>query len=804
MANLSFVVHDRCRCYADSVAERGSQETVPTREAAFGTRLRWLREAAGLTQEELASRAGLSAKAISLLERGERRRPHPHTIRSLAEAMGLSENERTALLAAVPRQGDEVTTALASVPGFNLPTPSTPLLGRERELGEVRAYLQEARLLTLSGPGGVGKTRLALEAAREATEFFPDGVVFVALAPLSDAALVVPTIARSLGLREAKGQTPREVLHAHLREKRLLLMLDNFEHVLEVVPEVVELTESCPNLTVLTTSRAPLRARGEQEYAVQPLELPTSTKSPAAQEVLGSPSGRLFVERARATSANFRLEEGNAAAVAAICWRLAGLPLALELAAAKVRFLDPTALLSRLDWALSAGWARDLPDRQRTMRATLDWSHGLLEEPERILLRRLSVFAGTFSLTAAETVGAAGEVEAEEVLELLGRLVEQSLVTAEVGGNEEARYGMLEPVRQYARERLEESGDADETRRRHAMFFLQLSEYAAPELTRAEQAAWLERLGREHENLRAALSWLLGRGDIKDAARLGWDLKWFWYIRGHLAEGRRWMERTLAHEDALLPVDRAKATTVAAALASAQGELDQHASLSKESIRLAREAGDQEVLAMATYLGAHAAVGRGEHARAAALADESVALYRALGDQSGAGLALTVPVYIALTDGDFSHAERFLDESEELLRSVGSWWHLTVTLIIRATVTQMRSEHARTIVLLRESLALAPRLHDTQAIAYGLEGLAGALAMLGGQERRAARLLGAAEALRERTGSAIAMPPWRELYQRHLAALRTRLDADELAAAWAEGRALTPDEAVAEALAESE
>jgi len=765
--------------------------------------LRWLREAAGLTQEELASRAALSAKAIGLLERGERRRPRPHTIRSLTEAMKLSEVERAALLAAVPSKGEEAA-ALASVPGSNLPTPPTSLFGRQKELGEIRAYLQNVRLLTLTGPGGVGKTRLALQAAREATELFPDGVVFVALAPLSDAALVIPTVARSLGLRETEGQTPREVLHARLRDKRLLLVLDNFEHVLGVVAEVVELTESCPNLAVLTTSRAPLRVRGEQEYAVPPLELPTSTHSSAVQEVSGSPSGRLFVERARATSPGFRLEEGNASAVAAICWRLAGLPLALELAAARVRFLDPATLLSRLDWALSAGWARDLPDRQRTMRATLGWSHDLLEEPERVLFRRLSVFAGSFSLTAAEALGSAEEGGTEEVLELLGRLVEQSLVVAEVVGKEEARYGTLEPIRQYALERLEGSGDAEETRGRHSAFFLELAEQAAPELTRAEQASWLDRLGREHDNLRAALSWLLGRGDAEDAARLGWNLKWFWYIRGHLAEGRRWMERILAQEDTLTSVGLARATTVAAALASAQGDLERHASLSKDSVRLASEAGDKEVLALATYLGGHAAVGRGNRVRAAALAEESVALYRALGDRSGAGLALTVPVYLALAEGHFARAEQFLDESEELLRSDGSWWHLTATLTIRATVTATRGDHGRTLILLRESLMLAPRLNDTQAVVYGLEGLAGALAMLGGQERRAARLLGAAEALRERTGSAIAMPLWCELYERHLAALRTRLDANGLAAAWAEGRALTPDEAVAEALAESE
>lgn len=328
--------------------------------------------------------------------------------------------------------------------------PHTPLLGRERELEEIEAFLRDpaVRLLTLTGTGGVGKTRLAVQAARDTAELFPDGVAFVALAPLGDPSLVVPTIARSLGLREAEGQIPGEALRARLtlrarlREKRLLLVLDNFEHLLKAAPEVAGLLEACPGLVVLATSRAPLRVRGEQEYRVGTLALPSSTLSPTVEEVLGSPSGRLFVERARAVSPAFGLEEGNAAAVAAICWRLAGLPLALELAAARVRFLDPATLLARLDQALSApSGARDLPERQRTMRATLDWSHDLLSEAERVLFRRLSVFAGGFSLEAAEEVGASGSIAAEDVLELL--VAAGRAVAGRGGARREGRRGTL-------------------------------------------------------------------------------------------------------------------------------------------------------------------------------------------------------------------------------------------------------------------------------------------------------------------------------------------------------------------------
>ncbi len=395
------------------------------RDALFGARLRRLRDAASLTQEELASRSGLSAKNISDLERGVRKHPYPHTVRSLADALKLSEEERSVLFAAVPKRGG---TPSAAPEAPTLPVPSTRLVGRERDLEEIKAFLRrpEVRLFSLTGMGGVGKTRLAIQAARDAAGLFPDGVEFVALASVDTPTLVVPTVCRTLGLRETPGENPSQLLRAHLWEKRLLLVVDNFEHVLEAAPEVAGLVETCPNLTVLVTSRAPLRLRGEQEYPVTPLALPASTRSPEPAEVLASPSGRLFFERARAASPAFSIAENNASAVAAICWRLAGLPLGLELAAARVTFLDPATLLSRLGRALSTGSTRDVPDRQRTLRATMDWSYDLLSEPEKELFRRFSVFSGGFTLETAEGVGTVGT---EDVLDLLGRLVEQSLVT---------------------------------------------------------------------------------------------------------------------------------------------------------------------------------------------------------------------------------------------------------------------------------------------------------------------------------------------------------------------------------------
>ncbi|MGH3146222.1 MAG: ATP-binding protein, partial [Rubrobacter sp.] len=361
------------------------------------------------------------------------------------------------------------------------------------------------------------------QAAREAAGLFPDGVVFVALAPLGDPALVLPTVLKSLGLREAAGKTSREHLREYLREKRLLLVLDNFEHVLEAAPEVGGLVESCPGLTVLVTSRAPLRVRGEQEYPVGPLALPPSADSPAAEDVSGSSSGRLFAERAKEASPAFEITEENAALVAAICWRLDGLPLALELVAAKIRFLGPAALLSRLDRALEAGGARDLPERQRTMRGTLDWSYELLSEPEKGLLARLSVFAGGFPLEAVEAVVEGEKPGEADVLMLLGNLVEQSLVLAEPEA-EYVRYRMLEPIRQYAKEKLEEDTAVS---LRHAQYFLDLAEEAEPRIKGQDQVEWLDRLEAENGNLRAAIGRSLEAGDAQTAARFGWALRMY-------------------------------------------------------------------------------------------------------------------------------------------------------------------------------------------------------------------------------------------------------------------------------------
>lgn len=732
----------------------------------FGTRLRRLREAAGLTQEELASRSGVSAKTISTLERGERKRPYPHTVRSLAGALKLSENERAALFVAVPKRSSADTpVAPALATESNLPMPSTSLLGRERELGEIKTFLREVRLLTLTGTGGVGKTRLAIEAVRDAAGLFPDGTVFVALAPLSDSTFVLPTVVQSLGLREARGKTLRETLRAYLREKQLLLVLDNFEHVLEAAPEVATLIETCPNLCVLATSRALLRIRGEQEYPVSPLSLPASTISPAVEEVVGSSSGRLFAERARAAFPDFELNRNNTAAVAAICWRLAGLPLALELAAARVRFLDPAILLTRLDQALSAGGTRDLPQRQRTMRATLDWSHELLSEKERVLFRRLSVFVGGFSLEAAEEVGASGSIVVEAVLELLGRLVEQSLVavTRDEKGNG-VRYGMLEPVRQYAWEKLEKSGETEETKRRHFAHFLGLAEVAdliyglltGVKLTSAEGEAWLVRLERERDNLRTALGWAKERGDIEAGLRLVGALSWFWWMRGYFGEGHNWAEDFLekpACNDLKAADDmRAKALLGAGMLTFGHGDLVRSITLLEEGLTVYRRLGDKAGTAAIIALLGEVVRAQGDDDRAEELSKEGLQLSRLLGDNRSAAISLNTQGHIARRRGDLDRATDRFGEALALFKKLEDRRGVAYCLCNLGVAALERGEAGQALRLHKESFGLYEALRDKAGRAYALINLGDVERSLG-EEGRAVSLYKEGLALHQELGT---------------------------------------------------
>ncbi|MDQ4128058.1 MAG: helix-turn-helix domain-containing protein [Actinomycetota bacterium] len=738
------------------MVEGGSRIKASGEEAPFGAQLRDLRETAGLTQEELAERAGLTAKTISLLERGERKRPHPHTVRTLADALGLSKGERAVLSEAILRRSGDAPVhdeATGQYP-FALPVFLTPLLGREREVEEIVGLLGQAaiRLLTLTGLGGIGKTRLGIEAARKAENSFPDGVAFVALAPLGDAALVMPTVSRALGLREAAGVRPLEVLCRHLREKMFLLVLDNFEHVAEAASEVVDLLGSCPNLSVLATSRAPLRVRGEREYPVSPLAVPEPTGMPRVEEVAQTPAAALFIQRAEEASPAFELTQSNASAVAAICWRLDGLPLALELAAARMRFLGPTVLLSRLNQALQSGGARDLPVRQRTLRATLDWSHELLHEPERKLFRRSSIFAGGFTLEAGEDVCAGGTVEAADVLVLLGNLAEQSLVVAETSPEGRTRYRMLEPVRQYALEKLRESSEEDEVRRRHAGYYLTLAEEAEPQIKGHEQIEWLDRLEAENDNLRAAIRLSLEAGEAQTAARFGWALSMYWVMRTRHGEGRLLMEQTLERGRDELPVWlRTRALWALAVCVYGSGDNERMMTVAEEGVALSRQGGDKRGEAYALGVLGYAALQLGDIDRAERVLEKSLEMVREQGDAWRAAHLLNHLTVVALRRGDRTRAAGYAEEALAHTRQTGDRYAANVALSLLAQMAWESDEHERAAGHWREALRLSYELANKANSASSIQGLA-TVAASRGELRRAVRLLGAAKALLEAAG----------------------------------------------------
>jgi predicted ATPase/transcriptional regulator with XRE-family HTH domain len=823
-------------------------------EIPVGIQLRRLRAVAGLTQEELAERASLTAKGIAAIERGRSRHPFPQTLRAIADALGLAGEQRARFLGAAldddllgcdpaPAQPHE-----ASDPCRRLPeAPPTTLLGRADAVTTVAGLLLDGvRLVTLTGPGGVGKTRLALAVAARAADGFPDGVAFVPLAALADAELIVPALARALGVRESANRSQRDALHAWLQGRHFLLVLDNLEHLLAAAPEIAELLATSPGLTILATSRAPLRLQGEHEWAVPPLALPREPESPSLQHmpspatlaaadlasptarpeqprraIVESPAVRLFVERARAVDPTFRLTGANAEDVAAICRRLDGLPLALELAAARVRVLPPSALLARLDATLPllVGGARDLPARQRTMRDTITWSYNLLTPTERSLFRRLAPFAGGWTLDAAEDVwdegrpksgappegAATGEqpsTEPPSVLDLLSGLVEQSLVVrvADADGMG-VRYRMLEPIRQYAVEILVESGEDGAARDRHAAHFLALAERAAPELFHSSQGYWLDRLAAEADNLRAALEWFLARGRPDEAVRLGWAVHRAWWVRGHLAEWRRWRAAILPHCATLARAARVRALITSACLSYAEGDHEGASALADECLPLAREEGDRLLLVRTLGLAGHASLGRGDTARARVWLTESLALAEGIGDRWAIGTLRNGLGYAALMDGELAQAECLLARAEAPLREWGAIWNLGMNLCMRSAIAAWEEDYQRVDRLARASLAHLAPLRDTWVIAYPLAQLAG-VALAHGQAERAARLLGAADALRDAVGVPIFFLSDRTLRERYLAAARAQLEPGAFAAAWSAGRAAALEQVVAEILAE--
>jgi predicted ATPase/class 3 adenylate cyclase/DNA-binding XRE family transcriptional regulator len=716
----------------------------------------------------------------------------------------------------------------------NLPTPPNPLIGREVELAAIGAQLRsgELRLLTLLGPGGTGKTRLALQAAREQLDQYPDGVWFVDLTPIRDPVLVLPTIARTLGLRESGSEPIADQLRSYMAERALLLLLDNLEQVIDSAPELATLLSAAPELRLLATSREALRLASEQIYAVPPLAAPEER----ASDPLSSPATQLFLARARAARADFTVDTAGAVAIAAICRRLEGLPLAIELAAARIRLLTPPAILERLSRPLdllTAG-SRDLPTRQQTLRTAIAWSYDLLTEAEQKLFRRLGVFVGGWTLEAAEAVA-----EEPQAFDLLAALSDKSLVRQADGPTGEARFTMLETIREYALERLMASGEDGETRERHANYCLAFAEATEPQLKGSGQIIAMERAAAEHDNLRAALAWSITTGAAERGLRFVGALIWFWELHDCLSEGRRWIEGALAQaKDVGRSAVRAKAL-----YALSQTEADQVVACAglEESVAIWREIGDRHGLVLSLSALGWAMLYEHRTAVARSCFEESVAIGRELHDKWGLSLALYGLGAVARRD-DPTTARPLIEECVVLLRDVGNRVYevgaldmlgaiarsdhdqaragklyaeclavsrelnnkakIGAALLGLGDVAQDQGKYEQAVAWYQESLALLLHVGVKERIAWCLMGLGGVTGALNKPER-SARLLSAAETLlATRNLSVSVWPDVHADYDRHVAAVRAQLGEEAFTAAWTAGRALSLDAVVALALEE--
>ena len=735
---------------------------------------------------------------------------------------------------------------LRSTPLHNLPAPRSSFIGRQQQLLEIKRELATTRILTLTGAGGSGKTRLALEVARDLIGSYPGGVWLVELAPLSEEELVPKAVAEALEVPERPGELLADTLADVLGSRELLLILDNCEHLVEAAARLADsLLDSCPRLRILATSRETLDVPSEIVWPVPTLSIPDPQRPPAVEELEGSESARLFAERARRRDPTFSLSQHNARAVAEICQRLEGIPLAIELAAAPVRSLSVKQISERLEGSLEllTRGGRTAVRRQRTLRGALDWSHELLSEAERVLFRRLSVFAGGWTLEAAEAVESWDGLTQEDIFELLSGLVDKSLVLAEATRDGGMRYRLLEPIRQYALEKLEESGEAEVVRRRHAEYCLTLAEEAEPGLEGVQQQKWVNRLEIEHDNIRTALSWSLERAEGAELGlRMGAALGEFWYLRSYLGEGLRWIEEALARSEQTA-AERARALQRVSLLAIYQGDFDRAVSASEEGLELEgvelfRRGGGVSVAAELRRTMGLAVAHRGEDERAMEFFEESLALSREAGNSRGVANSLFRLGMMWRVEGDFERATELMEEALALCRESGDpallasiLTHLGITFVFQGDLERAKAPLEEAAALLREQkhrtflavalmyLGWAALLQSDSELARALhtEGLElqqevgdrpaaseslGALACVAqaqGEAGRAARLFGAAQALREVIGYQQESGD-RALAEPYLAAARSRLGEAAWDVAYAEGREMTFEESVDYAL----
>jgi predicted ATPase/class 3 adenylate cyclase len=743
------------------------------------------------------------------------------------------------------RQEFPALRSLEATPN-NLPQQATSFIGRDKESEELKRLLAGTRLLTLTGSGGCGKTRLSLQIAADALERFPDGAWLVELAPLADPGLVSQTVATVLGLMEEPRKPITQTLTEYLEDKEQLLVLDNCEHLLDGCAQLADtLVRQCPHVKILASSREALGIRGEQSYRVPSLSLPNPKHAHTPASVALFEAVQLFTDRALLVRADFEVTNQNASTLVSICHRLDGIPLAIELAAARVRSLAVEEINRKLDqrFRLLTGGSRTALPRQQTLRSLIDWSYDLLHDPEKLALQRLSVFAGGWTLEAAEQVCAGEGVEDLEALDLLTSLTDKSLVVVEQNGGH-SRYRLLETVRQYAREKLLESGGGEAVRDRHLECFLTLAEQAEPHLTGAEQQAWLDLLETEHDNLRAALTWSFATGgDATSGLRLAGAVWWFWYVRGYFGEGRGWLARLLAAAPSgQAAATRAKALNGAGRLARQQSDYPAAQALLDESLAIQRKLGDRRGIALSLNNLGLMAWDQGDYPSARSLYQESLAIRRKLDDRGGIAVSLNNLGGVAFDEGDYVTARALHEESLAIRREVGYRPGIASSLGNLGNVAYAQGDYVLSRALFEESLAISRDVGDRQGIGFSLGSLGNVAAAQGdnasaraffrqslairrelgdrwgiaelleglsyvafalAEPERAARIDGAAERLREEIGSPLPLNE-RPRYDRHVAATRAALgDAVALDRAWREGRALTLEHAIELALTET-
>jgi predicted ATPase/transcriptional regulator with XRE-family HTH domain/Tfp pilus assembly protein PilF len=739
---------------------------------ALGDLVRRYREIAGLSQEALAERAGMSPRGLLYLERGLRR-PYPATLNRLADALALTTEERRILMRAaqpgspaappptadtaeppVEHRPEEKTAPPSTGPGHNLPISLSSFIGREQAQAKVRDLLISHRLVTLVGAGGVGKTRLALAVAEGILAGYPDGVWLVELAALTDPGQAPNAVAQLLGLHEEPGRPVLESLCAHCTGKRLLLVLDNCEHLLSACTALAgALLRAAPELRILATSREALGVTGERRYRVPSLSVPDPQRLPSPELAGSYEAVRLFVTRAQEQRDTFTLTTGNSRAVAEICARVDGIPLAIELAAARVGGMSVEAIAAHLDdrFRLLNTGSGDLPTRQRTLRATLDWSWDLLDARERTLLGRISVFAGGWTLEAASAVCAGEGMDYWAVVDGIDGLVNRSLVHLDESPEGTARYRLLESVRRYAAEQLAATGEDVATRDKHLAYCLTLAEEAAAHLTGPRQATWLDRLEQEHDNLRAALAWSREQGAQEAGLRLGGALWRFWILRGHLSEGRRWLGAVLGESGTGPAAARATALNGAGMLAYRQGDYRRAMALLEESVALYREAADPGGSAAALNNLGIVLWEQGEYERAADLYEESLALRRELGDMRGIATSLNNLGGVAYEQGEYERAAALYEECLARMRELGDRLGIAGSLNNLGSAVHFQGGHDRAAALHEEALAIRREFGDRWSIAASLLNLGNVVYEQGGT-RRAAALLEESLALHRELG----------------------------------------------------